>query len=62
VAFQIKKSQLEPKTSGLTLYGVMRLRLLLDDFETTKSLLEPSVDSAGGNHSDVAKVPDSVER
>jgi hypothetical protein len=47
VAF--KKFQFERKTSGLTFYAAMRLRLLLDDPETIESILEPSVDSAEGN-------------
>jgi hypothetical protein len=50
VAFKIKKPQLEPKTSGLTFYGVMRLRLLLDDVETPPSPREPSRDSAEPNY------------
>jgi len=62
VAFQIKKSQLEPKTSGLTLYGVMRLRLLLDDFETTESLLEPSETPLEAITATQPQLPDSVER
>jgi len=33
VAFQFKKLKLEPKTSGLTLYAAMRLRLFRDEFE-----------------------------
>jgi len=35
VAFQFKKLKLEPKTSGLTLYAAMRLRLFRDEFETS---------------------------
>ena len=35
MAFQFKKPKLEPKTSGLTLYAAMRLRLFRDEFETT---------------------------
>lgn len=35
MAFQFKKLKLEPKTSGLTLYAAMRLRLFRDEFETT---------------------------
>jgi hypothetical protein len=61
MAFRIKKSQSEPKTSGLTLYAAMRLRLFLDDTERTESPLEPSVDSAEGNHSDVATSAGSCE-
>ena len=35
MAFQFKKIKLEPKTSGLTLYAAMRLRLFRDEFETS---------------------------
>ena len=35
MAFQFKKLKLEPKTSGLTLYAAMRLRLFRDEFETS---------------------------
>ena len=35
MAFQFKKLKLEPKTSGLTLYAAMRLRLFRDEFEAT---------------------------
>jgi len=35
VAFQFKKLKLEPKTSGLTLYAAMRLRLFRNEFETS---------------------------
>lgn len=48
-----KKSQFEPKTSGLTSYAAVRLRLLLDDSETIESIRGPSLDSAEDNHGDV---------
>jgi hypothetical protein len=59
VAF--KKFQFERKTSGLTFYAAMRLRLLLDDPETIESILEPSADSAKGNHGGVATSAGSCE-
>jgi hypothetical protein len=40
VAF--KKFRSEPKTSGLTFFAAMRLRLLLDDPGTIESIVEPS--------------------
>jgi hypothetical protein len=59
VAF--RKFQFERKTSGLTFYAAMRLRLLLDDPETIESILRPSLDSAEGNHGDVATSTGSCE-
>lgn len=56
-----KKFQFEPKTSGLTFYAAMRLRLLLDDSETIESIREPSVDAAEDNHGDVGTRAGSCE-
>ena len=61
MAFNFKKSQVEPKTSGLTLYGAMRLRLFLDDSETIESIPQPSIHSAEGNHGEVGARGGSCE-